>query len=97
MLGSCGFSKAARRRHSDGCREAEAVLRQRPPHLRPQGPANDKNARASVGVTYRTHEAIFVTAALVTAFPGKEELPRMRPRDKRRHDKERCRYCGGVN
>jgi aminocarboxymuconate-semialdehyde decarboxylase len=82
MLGSGGMPKAARRGHSDGCREAEAVLRQRPPHLPPQGPANDKNARAGVGVTYRTPEAIFVTAALF---------------DKRRHDKERRRYCGGVN
>ena len=48
-------------------------------------------------MTCRTPEAIFVTAALVAAFPGKEELPKMRPRDKRRRENERCRYCGGVN
>ena len=52
------------------CRKAEALLRQRPPHLRPQGPADDKNARASVGVTYRTSEAMFVTAALVYRVSG---------------------------
>src|SRR3954452_11496815 len=61
--------EAARRRHSDDRRKAEAVLRQRPPHLRPQGSADDKNARAGVGVIYRTPEAIFVTAArLFSAF-----------------------------
>jgi hypothetical protein len=41
-------------------------------------------------VTCRTSEAIFVTAALFSAFPGKEELSKKLARDKRRHDKERA-------
>jgi hypothetical protein len=46
---------------------------------------------------YRTPGAIFVTAALFSAFPGKEELSKKLARVKRRHDKEQCRHCGGVN